>query len=244
MRSVNKLMLAAGLTATLLAGDQAPKAPQPQAAVIDAAAEHAAIMEQAKLARGVIAARYASCGITKVLDFQEAGAQPGIPQDKPRDRVVVRVNVRESADALATMQEYDTDSTVQWHGDGGMIARERTQEQSGEYALGKVIPNGATTGLGKGQITSTELYPYASRTQGEVGVFAVNSTETFDNEGGKYYSNFHATYCGTIVLKTLSDGERQWQIDPYAEPVGDVTFNKECPIVPDASQPGVSYIDC
>jgi hypothetical protein len=241
MRSVNKLMFAAGLATGLLAGDQAPQVPQ--ATEVNAIAEHAATMQQAKLAREAIAARYASCGITKVLDFQEAGAQSGAQQDKPRDKVVVKVKVRESAAALAAMRQYDTDSTVRWHSPD-MMARERTAQQSGEYALGKVIPNGSTVGTESGQITSTELYPYASRTQGEVGVFAVNGTETFDDQGGKYYSNFHATYCGTIVLKTLADGERQWQLDPYAEPVEDVTYNKECPIVPDASQPGASYIDC
>jgi hypothetical protein len=124
------------------------------------------------------------------------------------------------------------------------MARERVPGQRGEQALGKVIPNGSTVMAGNGQIASTELYPYAAPTQGGVGIFAENSAETFDNDGKKYYTNFHATYCGTIVLKTLSDGERQWQIDPYAEPMDDVAIARECDLVPDKEQPNVSYVDC
>jgi hypothetical protein len=243
MRGGNTLLVAtAGLA--LLGGDQVPTTPtQPPAHEIVMPNIHGNMALAAK-ARQEIAARYTSCGVTEVLDFQNTDPQPGIQQDKPRDRVKIKVKVRQSAAALAAMQTYDHDSTVAWT-QPDLFVRERTETQHGEQALGKEIITGHTQTAGKGNLTSTEAYPYASRKPGDrLGVYAQQFVETNDFAGKKHYTNTHVFYCGTIMLKAAGDGENRWQIDPYAAPVDDIEIDRACDLIEDPQQPGLFNEQC
>jgi len=240
---MNALVLSAGLSLALLSGDQAVHGVTGQERIKPDA--HATAMEDAAVARRAIAQRYLNCGLTKVLDFQEAGRQHNVPADKPRDKVKITVGVTESASAIAAMQKYDKDGDVTWMPQD-LMARERVPGKRGEDALGTPIPGELVIGKGDGNATSISryVYPYASRTKGNVGVFVTQSAETSDYKSGHVYGSFVAKYCGTMVLKTESDGERRWQIDPYAEPMDDIYKEQTCDLIEDKSQPGLYNVDC
>jgi hypothetical protein len=234
--------LAAGLAMSLLHADAAP---DPNIAAQQKAAAHAEWLQETAIGREAIAKRYGSCAIAKVVDHHESKPQQAVGFDgRNRDRVEITVQVSETPVALAQEKKYDKDDAVMWM-PTDLMARERVPGKQGVEALGTTIPGQTyVESVGHATTVTRTVYPYASRTSGNVGVFVAESTETLDYEGGKDYNDFGAKFCGMIVLDKLADGGYEWREDTAQSPMDDIYRVENCALTEDPHNPGSFSSDC
>lgn len=230
---MNRVLLPAALTFGLLAGDTAATTPD------------SSVDMKAAAARRALAHRYDSCEVASVVDRHIVKKRLELSRPQGRsDQIDVTFAVRQNPAATYYEKAYADDDTVTWYPVEPM-GRVPIPGRRGQSSYGRYIP-GPQIAESQGDATSftLPLYPVDTYQEGDrFGVFLTEVAETTDLAHLRQFSAAGVKFCGMVTLKATGHG-LSWQVDRQASPMDSYYDERECPVMPDPSQPGVFSSSC
>jgi hypothetical protein len=191
-------------------------------------ADQKELLADAAKAREAITQRFGECAVKAIVS---RGADKKYP-DRQNVDITFATSVTPEAKRYEAKYANGTPNAdmVTWD-TPKLMPREARPGHTGMMAMGREVSPILNRGTPHGKTQRSELdgdITFTMQTSSslpkgeEVNLYINQSVDTTDIEQEHQYSDFNATYCGTIALKGLDkNGEQVWDIDRNAPDPGD-----------------------